>query len=151
AAGGRMCKDPRPSRGGVRTHRGAARCIEVSDDQKGPDKGFGPKKPRATFGDVMLGIPAGRGGEQQDRPKGDRRREEPTSAPSGETAPSEPPRREPRKPERRRAQGPLVVVRRASGAIETRGPEAPAAAEPTAPVTESVSTAAPAQSTPPPT
>src|SRR5262245_49944971 len=99
----------------------------------------------------MLGIPAGRGGEQQDRPKGDRRREERTSAPSGETAPSEPPRREPRKPERRRAQGPLVVVRRASGAIETRGPEAPAAAEPTAPVTESVSTAAPAETPPAPT
>ena len=56
--------------------RGAARSIEVSDDQKGPDKGFGPRKPRATFGDVMLGIPAGRGGDQQDRPKGNRRREE---------------------------------------------------------------------------
>ena len=109
----------------------------MSDDQKGPDKGFGPKKPRATFGDVMLGIPAGRGGEQQDRPKGDR-----------EPAPSEPARREPRKPERRKAQGPLVVVRRASGAIETRGPDAPAPVEPAAPATES----APApEATPAPT
>ncbi|HET9157476.1 MAG TPA: S1 RNA-binding domain-containing protein, partial [Myxococcaceae bacterium] len=109
--------------------------MEVSDDQKGPDKGFGPRKPRATFGDVMLGIPAGRGGEQQDRPKGERRREERASAPTGEAAPSEPPRREPRKPERRKAQGPLVVVRRASGAIETRGGDAPAS-EPAAPATE---------------
>ena len=57
----------------------------MSDDQKGPDKGFGPRKPRATFGDVMLGIPAGRGGDQQDRPKGDRRREKPASAAAGET------------------------------------------------------------------
>ena len=67
----------------------------MSDDQKGPDKGFGPRKPRATFGDVMLGIPAGRGGEQQDRPKGDRRRGQPASAAPGETSPSEPARREP--------------------------------------------------------
>jgi len=113
----------------------------VSDDQKGPDKGFGPRKPRATFGDVMLGIPAGRGGEQQDRPKGDRRRDEPASAGTPETPPSEPARREPRKPERRKAQGPMVVVRRASGVIETRGPETPAAAEPTAPATEGTPTA----------
>ena len=115
----------------------------MSDDQKGPgpDKGFGPRKPRATFGDVMLGIPAGRGGEQQDRPKGDRRRDEPASAGTSETPPSEPARREPRKPERRKAQGPLVVVRRASGVIETRGPDAPAAAEPTAPPAEATSTA----------
>ena len=133
----------------------------MSDDQKGPDKGFGPKRPRATFGDVMLGIPAGRGGEQQDRPKGDRRRGERASASPGETPPSEPPRREPRKPERRKPQGPLVVVRRASGAIETRGGEAPEAAEPT-PATESgttpenattpeSATPAPVEATPAPT
>ena len=133
----------------------------MSDDQKGPDKGFGPKKPRATFGDVMLGIPAGRGGEQQDRPKGDRHRGERASASPGETPPSEPPRREPRKPERRKPQGPLVVVRRASGAIETRGGEAPEATEPT-PATESgttpenattpeSATPAPVEATPAPT
>src|SRR6516165_10551467 len=127
--------------------RGAVRCIEVSDDQKGPDKGFGPKKPRATFGDVMLGIPAGRGGEQQDRPKGDRHRGERASASPGETPPSEPPRREPRKPERRKPQGPLVVVRRASGAIETRGGEASEASEPV-PATESA--AAPESAAPAP-
>jgi small subunit ribosomal protein S1 len=125
----------------------------VSDDQKGPDKGFGPKKPRATFGDVMLGIPAGRGGEDKGKPKGERRREERASAPAGEGAPSEPPRREPRKPERRKAQGPLVVVRRASGAIETREPGAETPpAEPTAPATESSpapETAAPAEATAP--
>jgi small subunit ribosomal protein S1 len=110
----------------------------VSEDRKGPDKGFGPKKPRATFGDVMLGIPAGRGGEQAERPKGERRRrEEPASAAAGETPPAEPPRREPRKPERRKPQGPLVVVRKASGAIETRGVETPATAEPAAPPRES--------------
>ena len=110
----------------------------MSDDQKGPDKGFGPKKPRATFGDVMLGIPAGRGGDDPGKPKGERRREERASGQPGEAAPSEPPRREPRKPERRKAQGPLVVVRRASGAIETREPGAETpAAEPTVPATES--------------
>jgi len=110
----------------------------VSDDRKGPDKGgFGPRKPRATFGDVMLGIPAGRGGEREERPRGERRRDERASAaPAGSEAPQpeapqpETPRREPRKPERRKPQGPLVVVRRASGAIETRGPETPKAEEP---------------------
>ena len=127
----------------------------MSDDQKGPDKGFGPRKPRATFGDVMLGIPAGRGGDQQDRPKGDRRRDQPASTTSSESPPSEPPRREPRKPERRKAQGPMVVVRRASGVIETRGPDAPAStepAEPTAPATEGAPPAeAVASPTPTPT
>lgn len=104
----------------------------MSDDRKGPDKGFGPRKPRATFGDVMLGIPAGRGGEREERPRGERRRDAPASAaPAGsETPQAETPRREPRKPERRKPQGPLVVVRRASGVIETRGPETPKAEEP---------------------
>ncbi|HEY1905114.1 MAG TPA: S1 RNA-binding domain-containing protein [Myxococcaceae bacterium] len=118
----------------------------MSDDQKGPDKGPGPRKPRATFGDVMLGIPAGRGGEQPERPRGERRRDEPASAAQGgETPPSEPARREPKKPERRRAQGPLVVVRRASGAIETRGPEMPRADEPPAATAEGAATAEPAE------
>jgi small subunit ribosomal protein S1 len=101
----------------------------------------------------MLGIPAGRGGEDKGKPKGERRREERASAPAGEAAPSEPPRREPRKPERRKAQGPLVVVRRASGAIETREPGAETpAVEPTAPATESSpapETAAPAEAAAP--
>ena len=119
----------------------------MSDDQKGPDKFGGPRKPRATFGDVMLGIPAGRGGEREERPRGERRREEPASTAPGET-PAETPRKEPRKPERRRARGPLVVVRRASGAIETRGPEtpkaeAPASEEPAAPPAEAAAPVAP--------
>jgi len=47
----------------------------VSDEKSGPGgkRGFGPKKPRATFGDVMLGIPAGRPGEF-DRGRGEERR-----------------------------------------------------------------------------
>ena len=125
----------------------------MSDDQKGPDKGPGPRKPRATFGDVMLGVPAGRGGEQRERPRGERRRDAPASAAQGAEAPaSEPARREPKKPERRRAQGPLVVVRRASGAIETRGPETPKADQPEAAATEagSAEAAEPVTPTPPP-
>jgi small subunit ribosomal protein S1 len=95
----------------------------------------------------MLGIPAGRGGEDKDRPRGDRRRDEPPSAASGaESPPGETPRREPKKPERRKPQGPLVVVRRASGAIETRGPETPKAEEPPVAPTQE---AAPAPVPPP--
>ncbi|HVP59044.1 MAG TPA: S1 RNA-binding domain-containing protein [Myxococcaceae bacterium] len=116
----------------------------MSDDQKGPDKGgFGPRKPRATFGDVMLGIPAGRGGEKQERPRAERRRDDPASAaPTTEPA-AEPARREPRKPARRKPPGPLVVVRRASGAIETRGPETPKAEEPAAAAAEASAPGAP--------
>ena len=109
----------------------------MSDDQKGPPKGFGSRKPRATFGDAMLGIPAGRGGERPESSKGERRREQPASAAPGEAPPGEPARREPRKPERRKPQGPLVVVRRASGVIETRGPEAPKSEETATPAPES--------------
>ena len=122
----------------------------MSDDQRGP--GFGPKKPRATFGDVMLGIPAGRGGEREERPRGDRRRDGPASAaPRGtQTPPSETPRREPKKPERRKPQGPLVVVRRASGAIETRGLDAPAPDAPGSVAPEPVeATPAPAEAAAP--
>ena len=141
----------------------------MSDDQqKGPDKGgFGPKRPRATFGDVMLGIPAGRGGEREERrrderPRGERRRPDrrpsapdaPAPAPasgdaSAKGTPAEPARREARKPERRRSQGPLVVVRRASGVIETRDPDAPrseptpAPAAPEEPMPAPVEAAAP--------
>ncbi|MET0401456.1 MAG: S1 RNA-binding domain-containing protein [Cystobacter sp.] len=116
--------------------------------------GFGPKKPKATFGDVMLGIPAGRGGEREerggrgdkdrrsDRPRGEREAAAPR--PPGETggrpqggAPRED--RRPRGGERggrggggggaeRQSPGPMVVVKRASGAVETRGPVTPAPA-----------------------
>ncbi len=58
------------------------------------------KKPAATFGDVMLGIPAG-GRDKAEAPKGDR-------------------------PERKG--GPMVVVKRAGGAVETRKAEGAAPA-----------------------
>ncbi|HSP78759.1 MAG TPA: S1 RNA-binding domain-containing protein, partial [Myxococcaceae bacterium] len=98
--------------------------------------GFGPKKPKATFGDVMLGIPAGRGGEREERGSRDRREERP-SKPQGEAAaqPKQGAPREERRPRERgerggrggerRPQGPLVVVRRASGVVESRGAVTP--------------------------
>jgi small subunit ribosomal protein S1 len=99
----------------------------------------------------MLGIPAGRGGEREERPRRGRGRGEgaartnpqrSTGAPAADSAsvPSAPPPTaesspttvaKPRRPERRRPQGPLVVVRRATGVVETRElterPEAPTA------------------------
>jgi len=127
----------------------------------------GPKKPRATFGDVMLGIPSGgrgpddRGGKRERGPRRDghgerggrERRQESQAAPAapeaaaqgeqkpeavaqGEQKPegAEQPQVQAKPPQRRekrerKPQGPLVVVKRASGVVETRGPlgEAPAA------------------------
>jgi small subunit ribosomal protein S1 len=101
----------------------------------------------------MLGIPAGRGGEREERPRKGRGRGDgppksprPSSAPPSAPAPVEPtsvasespptPAAKPRRPERRRPQGPLVVVRRATGVVETRElserPETPAATVSTA-------------------
>jgi small subunit ribosomal protein S1 len=120
----------------------------VSDEKFG---GSGPRKPRPTFGDVMLGIPAGRGGEREERPRKGRGRGDapaksrPASAtPSVRTppeqrevppAPAAVPAAKPHRPERRRPQGPLVVVRRATGVVETRElaerPEPPAPTAPT--------------------
>ncbi len=154
--------------------------------------GFGPKKPKATFGDVMLGIPAGRGGEREergsrdrgsDRPRGERsgeQREARPAKPEGEAgaqpqqgAPREGAPREDRRPRgdrggergggrggdrggkgggERRGQGPMVVVKRASGAVETRGPVTPptASTAPVEPATEApAETAAPAASVTP--
>lgn len=59
------------------------------------------KKPAATFGDVMLGIPAG-GRDKAEGSRDDKRGE--------------------------RKGGPMVVVKRAGGAVETRKADAPAAA-----------------------
>jgi small subunit ribosomal protein S1 len=146
----------------------------VSDEKFG---GSGPRKPRPTFGDVMLGIPAGRGGEREERPRKGKGRTgasarapsqrpasggAPTSAPVEPPAPTaEPPApaaAKPRRPERRRPQGPLVVVRRATGVVETRElsqrPEStpapvvpPAAAEEIPPAaTETAASAEPAGS-----
>ena len=97
----------------------------------------GPKKPRATFGDVMMGVPAGQGGEKSERPR---------PAPKAEKAREE-----------KKGGGPLVVVRRASGAVETRtiddskdkpaaapAPEEGAAAAPAAAKVEPVVVAKPA-------
>ena len=109
--------------------------------------GFGPKKPKATFGDVMLGIPSGRADERGGRDK-DRRSSSPK--PSGEAGGGRPQGGAPREDRRprndrgggggrgggeRQNQGPMVVVKRASGAVETRGPvsPAPAAASESAP------------------
>ena len=119
---------------------------DVSDDRFG---GSGPRKPRPTFGDVMLGIPAGRGGEREERPRKGRGRGEggprtasqrPPAAPPVEAA-SPPPEpssavAKPRRPERRRPQGPLVVVRRATGVVETRELSARPESPPPAPATE---------------
>ena len=62
------------------------------------------KKPKATFGDVMLGIPSGQQGERGG---------------SRDRAPAREERKEPRR-EDRRGPGPMVVVKRAGGAVETR-------------------------------
>jgi small subunit ribosomal protein S1 len=71
-------------------------------------KGTGPKKPKATFGDAMLGIPSG-----GDRDSGDRRE-----------------KREPKGEKEKKPRGPLVVIKRASGAVETKAPEEAAPAGP---------------------
>lgn len=145
----------------------------MSDEKFG---GSGPRKPRPTFGDVMLGIPAGRGGEREERPRKGKGRgdgsarppfQRPVSPPAAAGAPAEPattsaeaspaPAAKPRRPERRRPQGPLVVVRRATGVVETRElserPEASAAPVPTSTST-STAEAAPAppaaETSPPP-
>jgi small subunit ribosomal protein S1 len=69
----------------------------VTDENRG-----GAKRPKATFGDAMLGIPSG--GKDQDglREKKDK------------------------KDHKGGGKGPLVVIKRASGAVETRAPEAEA-------------------------
>jgi small subunit ribosomal protein S1 len=90
----------------------------VSEDQKGPDKGFGRKKPRATFGDAMLGIPAGRG-ESRERPRAIAAATS-LRPPQRGDARSEPPRREPKKPERRKPQARWWWCAARAG-IETRG------------------------------
>lgn len=147
--------------------------------------GFGPKKPKATFGDVMLGIPSGQGG-REDRGRPGPRREGPKDGsprqargehnrPSREKKPKEERAPRPERPlrpenlpslaslvpgdgtspevpanskveregnahggrhngrferkgrEKKRHEGPMVVIRRVTGAIETRVPgETPA-------------------------
>lgn len=60
------------------------------------------KKPKATFGDAMMGIPAGRGGGEERSERSERKE----------------------RPPREEKKGPMVVVKRAGGVVETRGLEA---------------------------
>lgn len=164
-----------------------ARATAVSDEKSGfGGKSGGPKKPAATFGDVMLGIPSGArdrdgGRPRRDRPdrggggeRGDRRGRDDRKG--GEAAAAPPPGEggapAPEggaeaagggKPERggkgrgerrdrgpKKPQGPLVVVKRASGVVETRPlgeapetPGAPSAEGAAPPEGEAASSAAP--------
>ena len=95
----------------------------MSDDNN--KFGFGPKKPRATFGDAMLGIPSG--GGERDRPKRDSRgpgRDRPREDAQAPAPSAEEPKRDARPPKKRESKapkGPMVVVKRASGVVEERG------------------------------
>ncbi|HZI03627.1 MAG TPA: S1 RNA-binding domain-containing protein, partial [Archangium sp.] len=130
----------------------------------------------------MLGIPAGRGGEREerggrdrgsDRPRGEKggEREARPAKPEGEAgaqpqqaAPREGGGRDDRRPRgerggrggdrggkgggERRPQGPMVVVKRASGVVETRGPVTPSPSS-TAPAEPAAEASAPAETTAP--
>lgn len=82
----------------------------MADENKGP----GAKKPKATFGDAMLGIPSGGGRDEKRSDRGDR-------GDRGDRKKDE------------RPKGPMVVIKRASGAVETKAPEAE---QPAGPVVE---------------
>lgn len=125
----------------------------------------GPKKPKPTFGDVMLGIPAGRGGEREERKdkkgggdKGPRRERSGGGRDGGDRKPREErqaqskPHQQERNdgsvpkfeqklegggeavpaPKKSAPKGPMVVIRKAAGNIETRtltdAPSTPASA-----------------------
>lgn len=77
----------------------------MTDENKGP----GAKKPKATFGDAMLGIPSG-GGDDKKRDRGDRGGDRGDRGGQGGGD--------------KKPKGPLVVIKRASGAVETKAPEA---------------------------
>ncbi|QDE87120.1 S1 RNA-binding domain-containing protein [Myxococcus xanthus] len=127
---------------------------------------MGPKKPKATFGDVMLGIPSGgarseggrgeqrgggRGGERGGSGRGEREAQPRPAggAPRDERGPRGGGER--RGGGDRRPSGPMVVVKRASGAIETRGPVGDAPAEATATAEETTAAAESSAATPAPT
>lgn len=103
----------------------------VVTDQNSGGFGGGPKKPKATFGDVMLGIPSGRGGES-DKPRdrggkdrgggpggGGKDRGGPPGRDNNRNGGGQSAAPQNKKPEEKKA-GPMVTVRRASGAVETR-------------------------------
>ncbi|WP_434349056.1 S1 RNA-binding domain-containing protein [Myxococcus virescens] len=127
---------------------------------------MGPKKPKATFGDVMLGIPSGgarseggrgeqrgggRGGERSGGGRGERDAQPRPAggAPRDERGPRGGSER--RGGGDRRPSGPMVVVKRASGAIETRGPVGDAPAEATATAEETTAAAESSAAPPAPT
>jgi small subunit ribosomal protein S1 len=98
--------------------------VVVSDDKSGGDK----RKPKATFGDVMLGIPSGRAGQKEEREGGPRRRER-----GGEGAKGAAPAAE----RKERPKGPMVVIKRAAPPLSSEAtpasegvPEHPAASAP---------------------
>ncbi len=139
----------------------------MSDEKNGSNSGgMGPKKPKATFGDVMLGIPSGgarseggrgeqrgggRGGERGGSGRGEREAQPRPAggAPRDERGPRGGGER--RGGGDRRPSGPMVVVKRASGAIETRGPAGEAPAEATATAEETTAAAESSAATPAPT
>lgn len=101
------------------------KVVDVSDEQKnGGNGGLNSKKPKATFGDVMLGIPAGRGGEREAKREGNPKADAKPQEASGpkRRRDRDKGRREERRPssEEPKPQGPMVVVRRATGSVETR-------------------------------
>ncbi|GEL68712.1 hypothetical protein MVI01_04960 [Myxococcus virescens] len=139
----------------------------MSDEKNGSNSGgMGPKKPKATFGDVMLGIPSGgarseggrgeqrgggRGGERSGGGRGERDAQPRPAggAPRDERGPRGGSER--RGGGDRRPSGPMVVVKRASGAIETRGPVGDAPAEATATAEETTAAAESSAAPPAPT
>jgi small subunit ribosomal protein S1 len=93
--------------------------VANNDNFGGPG---GAKKPKPTFGDAMLGIPSQSSNRDGPRDNGNKRdnnrgggRDRRDAAPAG-------PREERKAP----SPGPVVVVKRAGGAVETRKLEAPA-------------------------
>lgn len=149
---------------------------EKSGGNSGGPGGFGPKKPKATFGDVMLGIPSGGQGNERGGGRGGGGRDEQRGQGRERGArDAQPPRPQgdagaPRggRPGgggggggekrgggggERRPSGPMVVVKRASGTIETRALEGdkPTEATATAEQTGAEAQASASSATPTPT
>ncbi|HZH03762.1 MAG TPA: S1 RNA-binding domain-containing protein, partial [Myxococcaceae bacterium] len=101
----------------------------MSEERKGSGGLGDKKKPRATFGDVMRGIPAGQGGEAGEprrEPRGDRPKREPRPKPA------------PVAEERPKAAGPLVVIKRAGVVVPSAVSPTPAEAAAPATIAEQV-------------
>ncbi|RKH33672.1 S1 RNA-binding domain-containing protein [Corallococcus praedator] len=149
---------------------------EKSGGNSGGPGGFGPKKPKATFGDVMLGIPSGgqgnergggRGGGGRDEQRGPGRERGARDAQSPQPRPQGGDAGAPRggRPGggggggagrgggggERRPSGPMVVVKRASGSIETRALEGDKPTDATATAEQTGAEAQASAATPTPT